>query len=65
MIEIHWLWLPFIITVFLIFLASILEDDDDEYGLFKFLAGIAFFISVIIYLITVIVWLSHHIKITS
>ncbi len=64
MIHIHWLWLPFIITVFLISLAYILEDDD-EYGVFKFLAGIAILISIAIYLITGIVWLSHHIKITS
>lgn len=64
MIQIHWLWLPFIITMFLTFLAFILEDDD-EYGVFKFFAGIAALISAIIYISYGMVWLFTHINITT
>ena len=64
LIQIHWLWLPFIITCILMFLKFIFEEDD-EYGVFTFLAGLAALISAIIYLATGIIWLLHHIKITS
>lgn len=63
MIEIHWLWIPLIITLFLIVLALIFERGYD--GVFTILAGMSGFISVIIYIIAGIWWLFTNIKILT
>ena len=63
MIEIHWLWIPLIVTLFLIILALIFERDDD--GFFNILAGVVGFISMIIYIMAGVWWLFTHIKIVT
>ena len=62
MIEISWLWLPLIITVILILLASILEENQD-YGLFSILSVLSTVISIIIYVCFVIHFIYTHVKI--
>lgn len=63
MIEIHWLWIPLIVTLFLIILALIFERDYD--GFFSILAAIVGFTSIVIYIIAGIWWLLTHIKILT
>jgi hypothetical protein len=61
MIEIHWLWLPLIITLLSSFIAYIFEGR--EVGPLSFITGIIGCISLIIYVITGIAWLFSHINI--
>lgn len=63
MIEIHWLWIPLIVALFLIILALIFKRGDDE--LFNILADIVVFISMIIYIMAGVWWLFTHIKIVT
>lgn len=64
MIEIHWLWMPAIVTLVGFLLTYIFEKDQD-WGPFSLLTGLVGIISFFIYLIAGILWLFTHIKITS
>lgn len=64
MIEIHWLWIPLIVTLILGVLGFLFERDQD-FGFFKLLSGIAGLASLIIYIVVGLHWLFSHIKITS
>ena len=61
MIQIHWLWLPLIITLLSSFISYIFEGK--EVGPLSFISGIIGVISFIIYVVTGMAWLFTHIKI--
>lgn len=65
MIEIHWLWIPLIVTIILIILTYLFEDPRVSAGVFSILASFSTLISAIIYIIAGIWWLFTHIKILT
>lgn len=65
MIEIHWLWIPAIVTVILIILTFIFEDPEIGEGVFSILASFSALISLIIYFIVIVLWLFTNVKILT
>lgn len=63
MIEIHWLWIPFIVSFFLCLLAYILEKGEE--GALTIIAGVITFISIVIYVVAFVSWVLNHVRIVS
>lgn len=70
MIQIHWVWLPLIITVLMSILTVIANKGkadirtDLGFGL-SLLTGIVAFVSIVIYVVVGLYWIFTHVKIVS
>jgi hypothetical protein len=63
MITINWLFIPFTITIILMFMAMIFQGLSSPNASLYILAGISFVISAIIYIIYGVYWMITHIQI--
>lgn len=62
MIQLHWEWIPLIITIIFAILGYIFEYDCD-FGVFKTLTGISALFSICLYSVMGTIWIIENIKV--